>query len=294
MVSIADETGELSISLIEICQIDQSLNLKVEASSHTFNGKDELYVTRPVFDQFLLDLRALEVARKGEALLEAMSPRQFELRIHAYDSMGHIRADGILTHIINLRKREAYSRVGFEIEIDPTRLAALCDLFEQLVTTPRRVKCRQEGVYPGLQRGELYEVLGESPDRGELILRDRNGRKRKYPASFFVDPNEPLTSLERWTTQDDCQPGCELCEVDLEFSDGSKRFVNFVELPNLAKRVAEVQGFSAFTSHEILVQSISRERVSQILYALEAQDELLEHSLPFGVEDELALSDDAG
>lgn len=136
--------------------------------------------------------------------------------------------------------------------------------------TERRVKCSNVSVHPGLRRGAVYTVIRE--ERGMYVIKDSSSRKRKYSAGCFVDADIELVDLKGWTTVDDCKPGDLFCEVELEFSNGSRRLMDFVTLEHL-ETLLECPDFVELRSC-VLVKAISRELIEKTLRYLEARDDL--------------------
>jgi hypothetical protein len=69
-----------------------SVCLEVTVSCGAFAGANsQIWVGTENINRFLVGCRQLERTRKGVAVLESMSPGEFELRIEPVDSLGHFR-----------------------------------------------------------------------------------------------------------------------------------------------------------------------------------------------------------
>ena len=65
-----------------------------EVSTGTFSGRGSSWVEALALDDFLSALRSLDHTRKGEALIESMSPGELRLRVYSVDSLGHVALSG--------------------------------------------------------------------------------------------------------------------------------------------------------------------------------------------------------
>src|SRR5580658_6549178 len=72
------------------------VNLLVEVSSEGFRGQDTIWVSAPDLAAFLARLHALEEKRRGEAVVEGMSPETFRLSIQSVGNRGHMSVGGFL------------------------------------------------------------------------------------------------------------------------------------------------------------------------------------------------------
>jgi hypothetical protein len=59
-----------------------------------FTGETDTWVVRPAWREFLERLTALEGSRRGEAILESISPGELRLRLFATDRAGHMAVEG--------------------------------------------------------------------------------------------------------------------------------------------------------------------------------------------------------
>jgi hypothetical protein len=109
---------------------DLGLNVRVLCAE--FSGRnDSVWIQRSDWNQFTDDLAQLERARKGQAILSAMSPNDFHLKVFASDRAGHMKAAGWVGREFSGRNG-IVNRVSFEIEIDPTTLSILAEQFGAL------------------------------------------------------------------------------------------------------------------------------------------------------------------
>lgn len=107
-------------------QSEGDLCLEIAVVSAGFSGRyDEAWVLRDDWSQFIAELTQLEKARRGQALITASSPNDFQLRVFASDRAGHIKAEGWVGREYSGRPAALGHHVSFEIEIDPTALPAL-------------------------------------------------------------------------------------------------------------------------------------------------------------------------
>ncbi len=66
--------------------------------------------------------RALERERRGQALLESISPGELSLRIRSIDSRGHIAVEGFTGYGIQRDLFRPWHAVHFGFEFDPSQL----------------------------------------------------------------------------------------------------------------------------------------------------------------------------
>jgi hypothetical protein len=76
----------------------------------------------------------MEKARRGEALLESMSPQDLKCCVRVYDHAGHVVMTGHVGDALVDREYAEIARVPFRIEIDPSTLP---DLVRDLTATLR-------------------------------------------------------------------------------------------------------------------------------------------------------------
>ncbi len=96
--------SETKQSLIEINQVDvelthlPSIEISIEIKDSGFAGcNDEIWIELKELSRFLEQLRDCEQKRVGQALLESMSPEEFQLTVRNIDSSGHFSVRYSLT-----------------------------------------------------------------------------------------------------------------------------------------------------------------------------------------------------
>ena len=109
---------------------------------HFFAQNMRVWISASVRDRFLSDTSGLESARRGEALLESMSPQDLRCCLKVYDHAGHVEMRGHVGDALIDRDYHEIARVPFRIEIDPS---ALPDLVRKLTATLRRAGRRDVG-----------------------------------------------------------------------------------------------------------------------------------------------------
>ncbi len=109
----------------------------VSINSSGFSGKECFWLGRDCLEAFLLQLSALEESRRGDAVLEALSPEEFALRICAIDRRGHMAVMGhVVKEVYRGQVKAPYHHsVKFGFEFDPTQLPAVLKGFRNLVRT---------------------------------------------------------------------------------------------------------------------------------------------------------------
>jgi hypothetical protein len=109
--------------------------LAVELHRPNFSARNgSVWIAASARDRFLSDLSAMEKARRGEALLESMSPQDLKCCVRVYDHAGHVVMTGHVGDALVDREYAEIARVPFRIEIDPSTLP---DLVRDLTATLR-------------------------------------------------------------------------------------------------------------------------------------------------------------
>jgi hypothetical protein len=102
--------------------------ITVRLSSNGFSGHNDLWVSAESLQSFCGDLIDLEKRRKGEALLESISPGELYLQIFSIDSLGHMGVRGN-TGFEVMRGTDLFPhRVTFGFEFDPSQLVKLVEV----------------------------------------------------------------------------------------------------------------------------------------------------------------------
>jgi len=107
------------------------VRLAVRVRFGDFAGAADAWILRDAWDAFLADLRTLDERRRGEALLQGISPGELRLRFFARDRAGHLAVEGEVG--TRAHGREALLRFD-PIEIDPSSLPALARELTSAVT----------------------------------------------------------------------------------------------------------------------------------------------------------------
>ena len=145
----------------------------------------------------------------------------------------------------------------------------------------KKIKCRAEGVYQGLSRGAIYELVYEDPEKQQVTILDSNGRKRKYPSGCFVSPETSLVSLIDWSSVDECTSNDTAAEVTLQLSDSTQRILFFFTKEHLERLIGGSKEPYVVVDSFILVDEISPQAISKALQYLDSQEQLVKMSRPF-------------
>jgi len=99
-----------------------------------------VWVAAVARDRFLTEMSALERERRGEAVLQSMSPQDLRCSLKVYDRAGHVEMRGHVGDAIVDRDYAEIARVPFRIEINPSALPALVhDLTATLLSESREL-----------------------------------------------------------------------------------------------------------------------------------------------------------
>lgn len=133
MVSIRD--GDEGLSLERVGRTEEGdVRLRASIASLGFFGShDEIWVSAADVDSFLHQLTVLEQQRRGEALLESMSPSDLRLAVAATDSSGHVSAIGFVGRIRGSERSPIHARLGFHLDVDPGHLRELVRSFTHVL-----------------------------------------------------------------------------------------------------------------------------------------------------------------
>lgn len=97
-----------------------SLTVRVEG----FSGHADGHVAGADWIAFVKAIRNLEETRKGEARFASVCPGEFELRVHAIDSRGHMGISGLLRYQRGGAEDQPQQQLRFAFEFDPSKLPA--------------------------------------------------------------------------------------------------------------------------------------------------------------------------
>lgn len=146
-----------------------------------------------------------------------------------------------------------------------------------LVMTKSIVTCCSVGVYGhALKRGNQYIVNNESDDKYRIT--GNHGRLVWIAKAYFIEGNITLPYLKEWKVEDN-PVELDFIEVDLIFSDGSKRWCLITTPSKLAdyfEKQMDRLGFNI--RHLLILKEINYEAIEKTLRYLEAQDELTDAS----------------
>jgi hypothetical protein len=102
-------------------QEDGDYLVTVEAEVEGFKGHADGHVTESDFKAFTEGLEQLERSRKGRTAVASPGPCEFEVIVHAIDSVGHMGASGILKYL--RPGDESPSQIlHFSFEFEPSQL----------------------------------------------------------------------------------------------------------------------------------------------------------------------------
>jgi hypothetical protein len=96
--------------------------LTIRVSSEGFTGHNDLWVLSSVFSSFCRTLVELENSRKGEAVLESISPGELRLVVRSLNSRGHMVVEGYTGYNVQRENLSIRHSVQFGFEFDPSQL----------------------------------------------------------------------------------------------------------------------------------------------------------------------------
>jgi hypothetical protein len=96
----------------------------IVVSSNGYSGKNQVWVAKQELELFSAVIIKLEKNRKGEAVINSMSPGELSLRVYSYDSVGHMAIEGITGHPV-IGSVTCKHSVQFGFTIEPEQLVKL-------------------------------------------------------------------------------------------------------------------------------------------------------------------------
>lgn len=155
-------------------------------------------------------------------------------------------------------------------------------IFKQ-ADSPNKATCVTVGVYAeALTYGKTYEILASDEDKNQVKVQGDNGRTRWYPCGCFDMTGRQVPRLLHIRLNDLTQtPFTSSVEVDLEFSNGQRRWCYFITPEMLShlggNKLADTERLLSYaTPHMVVVSAISLEVIEQALNYIESQGQLLD------------------
>jgi len=125
-MQITNELKTRKIDLIKIESVKEhypSYNLQILIGTENIqtNFNNFIWVSQTDIDNFLADLENLDKNRKGQAILESMSPGEMQLIFQSIDDLGHLSVLCYFKKEDTIFKDYSYE-IKVEFQIDPTSL----------------------------------------------------------------------------------------------------------------------------------------------------------------------------
>jgi hypothetical protein len=131
-MTLGDGFSRLELSVIEVqppvpgATPGGDVCLSVAVRFDAFAGAASAWIDRDAWAEFVAQLQRLEQARRGEAILESITPGELRLRFHSLDLAGHMGVEGELVRFRYHRGGSGAVRLQFPtVEFDPGMLASL-------------------------------------------------------------------------------------------------------------------------------------------------------------------------
>jgi hypothetical protein len=145
----------------------------------------------------------------------------------------------------------------------------------------KEVTCTSEGVYSdALVYGRKYEVLACNEEKRQVKVRGKNGRSRWYPCGCFDMAGAEAPKMTRILKYDALEKPVDWVEVDIELSDGQRRWCYFITpdllLQQAGKLMYSTERLLSYNApHMIVVNTLSKEGIELSLQYIQSQGELL-------------------
>jgi hypothetical protein len=137
----------------------------------------------------------------------------------------------------------------------------------------------EAGYGAALTYSRKYEILAVDEEKGQVKVKGDNGRGRWFHIGCFDLTGAEVAVLVGIRIRDNLEPEPSgFVEVDLELSDGQKRWCWFVTPDFLLTPGDQIEGTSIQAlygvPHLIVVNEVTAEIISQVLHHIERQGEL--------------------
>ena len=96
--------------------------LTIRVSSEGFTGHNDLWVHSSVLRSFCQALFALERDRKGESVLESISPDELRMVVRSIGSRGDMLVEGLTGYEVQRENSRPWHSIRFGFEFDPSQL----------------------------------------------------------------------------------------------------------------------------------------------------------------------------
>jgi hypothetical protein len=114
--------SDFYLSIERALPSDDDVCVVVEVRCPGFTGRIDTWILRDAWIAFCNQLEALEGRRRGEAVVESISPNEFRLTVRSTDSAGHMAIEGLLGY----RGVKGETLLTFSpMSFDPSTLPAL-------------------------------------------------------------------------------------------------------------------------------------------------------------------------
>lgn len=134
---ISNENKTRTIELIKIESVKEhypsyKIRIKVDTENIKTDFDNFIWISETDIDTFLKELEILDRERKGEAVLNGMSPNEFSLVLKPIDLLGHLSIGFKLVKEDRIDKDYSYD-IKVDFQIDPTILPKLIADFKTFV-----------------------------------------------------------------------------------------------------------------------------------------------------------------
>src|SRR5258708_12402191 len=147
---------------------------------------------------------------------------------------------------------------------------------------PKKVICIAEGIYSGaLTFGKMYEVITWDGQKQQVKVQGDNGRTRWYSCGCFDVTGGEVPQLTRILRVDPLENPVGWTEVEMELSNGQRRWCYFITPELLSQQREEFTFGSARllsynAPHMIVVSALSKEMIEQTLKYIKCQVQMLD------------------
>ena len=125
-MKITNEFKTRRIEFIKIESVKEHLpshriQIQIETENIKANYDNYIWLSEDDINRFIIDLESFVKNRKGEAVLESMSPGELQLSFQATDDLGHLSV-GLYFKKEDRTNKDYSHELKVEFQIDPTYL----------------------------------------------------------------------------------------------------------------------------------------------------------------------------
>lgn len=129
---IYTDENAIDIRVLETGREDFHIGVKVNVNGFVAY-KDSIGINTESFGVFLKQLKAFQQYENGEAILDSMSPGEFQMRLRATGKRYHVVVQGQISRTIYQAESALLNTLQFAFRVDSSYLKGIVSDFEALL-----------------------------------------------------------------------------------------------------------------------------------------------------------------